>query len=133
MTYVRDIVTENINEKEVNSNNRNQFVSSVLDDDTLSVAYTSCSDDSESVSNSKTNECNYRQNFNCIENINPSDTNIGSVCVENSTNVTFGTVFHGNIGGNVMITQFIVDKNDVKINEVQECRDKTEQFENSKA
>lgn len=98
-----------------NSKTQHQILSNDSDsvefDDALSVAYTSCSDYSNDICHLDSNEPNLRPNF--IENIEPSsNANIGSVCVENSTNVTFGNKTYFN--GPVVIKHFVVDGNVVE-------------------
>lgn len=109
------------NEKfeEINSNNRHQLLSSDFAgcnanaDDTISVASTSCSNLSNTVCSLESSELNVRPNF--IENIEPPNTSFGSVCVENSTDVTFGNKTY--FQGPVVITNLVVDGSNVEGNE----------------
>lgn len=111
------IKNEILNEKfeEINSNNRHQLLSSdfvgcnVNADDTLSVC-TSCSDLSNTVCSLESSEFNVRPNF--IKNIEPPNASFGSVCVENSTDVTFGNKVY--FQGPVVITNLVVDGSNVE-------------------
>lgn len=117
-----------------NSKSRHQVLSSdsidssVEFDDTISVAYTSCSDYSNDICNLESKELNFTPNF--IENIEPSNANIGSVCVENSTDVTFGNKTYFN--GPVVIKHFVVDGSVVEGSRILEESDKLNPLKNSK-
>lgn len=119
---------------EHNFNNKHQFLSSgsvnccVEYDDTLSVAYSSCSDYSNQICNLENKELNFRPN--CIDNIEPSNANMRSVCVENSTNVTFGNKTYFN--GPVVIKNFVVDGNNVEASKTQEECDKLNPLKDGK-
>lgn len=122
MTATTSTIVKNEQRNEIHSNNQHQFLSSesvdfsVECDDTLSVAYTSCSDYSNNSCNLEISGFNLNPNF--VENLTPPHANIGSVCVENSTNVTFGNKTYFN--GPVIIKHFVIDGNSVENSNTQE-------------
>lgn len=126
-----EINNSNKQRQEINSKNQHKFLSSdsvdcnVEYDDTLSVTYTSCSDCSN-VCNLENNELSFRPNF--IKNIETSTAKIGSVCVENSTNVTFGNKTYFN--GPVVITHYV--GNNVETSRTKKESKKPSQLKKSK-
>lgn len=117
MTDTTSEIVKNEKRNEYHSNNQ-PVDFNVECDDTLSVTYTSCSDYSNSSCNLEINELNFNPNF--VENLKPPNANIGSVCVENSTNVTIGNKTYFN--GPVIIKHFVVDGSVESVNTQEEGR-----------
>lgn len=90
-----------------NSQNRMLSINSLDIDETSSVVYTSHSGSISTISNSRSSVVNSRPEYKSIE---PSKHDVGSVSVEDSSNVTFGTIFNGPVA----IKNVIVRKNDVR-------------------
>lgn len=100
-----EIYTDNSNQKQLLSR---ESASDVESDDTSSVVSSCASSHNDVVCN----DPNSRRNFDCIEKIEPSDTRIGTACIENSTRVTLGTVFNGP----VVIKHYRADCDNMKTN-----------------
>lgn len=124
MSYIRHHSSDSIENENLPKDNDSNYH---VDGDSLSVAETVSSDYSNDVSNLRINEL--ISDISSFDNIKPPDTNIGSACVANSTNVTFGTVFNGPVA----ITNFVVDSKKVKPSVTDKYNDHSDQPKTGKS